>query len=102
MRSYHLTGPEAVTFGEVAATLTKVLDRHITYRPASVLGYLTSIRRQGLVLPQALVQTILHTGLRSGDAEEVTNTIETLLGRPPRSVDQYIRDHVRLWDSSVA
>lgn len=100
MKSYHLTGPEAVTFEEVAATLTEILERSIAYRPASVLVYLTAIRRQGLVLPQALVQTILHTGLRGGNAEEVTDTIETLLGRPPRTVDQYIRDHVGLWDPS--
>ena len=49
--AYHLTGPEAVTFGEVAGILADALGRAIRYVPASVPGYTHHLRRQGLPWP---------------------------------------------------
>ena len=43
------------------------------------------------------MQTVLHTGLRRGDAEEVDPALEHLLGRPGRTVEQYVRDHAATW-----
>ena len=102
MQGYQLTGPEAVTFDQVAALLSDQLGRTITYDPASVFGYFRHLRGQGLVLPHAVVQTILHTGLRKGDAEAVTSTVPDLLGRPARSLSEYIADYLDLWASSSA
>lgn len=96
-QAYHLTGPEAQTIDEVAAVMSEVLGRTITYEPASALGYFRHLRGQGLVLPQATVQTILHVGLRRGDAEPVTDTVERLLGRPARTVREYVTDHADVW-----
>jgi uncharacterized protein YbjT (DUF2867 family) len=96
-RGYTLTGPRAVTFDEVAALLTDALDRPIRYEPASILGYVRHLGAEGLPLPQRLVQTVLHAGLRRGDAEEVDPTLADLLGRPPRGIADYIADHVHLW-----
>ncbi|MFP4233688.1 MAG: SDR family oxidoreductase [Nitriliruptoraceae bacterium] len=96
-RGYTLTGPRAVTFDEVAALLTDALGREIRYEPASILGYLRHLGAEGLPLAQRLVQTVLHAGLRRGDAEEVDRTLADLLGRPPRSIAEYIADHVHLW-----
>lgn len=97
MRAYHLTGPEAVTFEQVAEELTDVLGRSIRYEPASIPGYLRHLRSSGMGLPQTVVQTILHAGLRRGDAEEATDTVERILGRPPRTVRGYVEDHAPLW-----
>ena len=94
---YHLTGPEAVTMNEVAGLLTDVLGRAIRYEPASILGYRRHVRRQGLPRMPALVQTLLHVGLRRGDAEPVTEDVTSLLGRPPRSLREYIEDNRDLW-----
>lgn len=97
MQGYHLTGPEAVTFYQVADLLTEHLGRSIAYVPAPVIGYFRHLRNQGLVVPHAVVQTILHTGLRRGDAEAVTHTVDDLLGRPARSLSEYVADHLELW-----
>lgn len=48
---------------------------------------------------QAVVQTILHRGLRNGDAEAVTGDVERVLGRQPRTIDDYLADHVDRWRS---
>lgn len=96
-RGYTLTGPRAVTFHQVADLLTDALGRPIRYEPASIPGYLRHLGRQGLPVPQRLVQTVLHAGLRRGDAETVDPTLGQLLGRPPRDLAEYVADHRHLW-----
>jgi uncharacterized protein YbjT (DUF2867 family) len=95
--AFTLTGPEALTFGEVAEVLSAILGRPIRYRPASVPGYAAHLRRQRLPWMQVLVQTVLHLGLRFGNAAHVDPTLGRLLGRPPRSIATYVADHQALW-----
>jgi uncharacterized protein YbjT (DUF2867 family) len=96
-QGYTLTGPRAVTFVQVASLLSDQLGRTIRYEPAGLLGYIRHLGRQGLPVAQRLVQTVLHAGLRRGDAETVETTIEELLGRAPRDIASYIADHASLW-----
>ncbi|MFP4636184.1 MAG: SDR family oxidoreductase [Nitriliruptoraceae bacterium] len=95
--AYTLTGPEALSFEEVAQLLTVELGRPIRYEPASIPGYLRHLRAQGHSLGRCAVQTLLHAGLRRGDAAEVDPTLERLLDHPPRRLRDYVRDHRELW-----
>lgn len=94
---YTLTGPRALGFDEVAALLSRALGRPVRYEPASVLGYARHLRRRGLPASQLLVQTVLHTGLRRGQAEAVDPTVQRLLGRPARDLEEYVGDHLDRW-----
>ncbi|SCL34306.1 Uncharacterized conserved protein YbjT, contains NAD(P)-binding and DUF2867 domains [Micromonospora nigra] len=98
---YTLTGPEALDFDQVAALLTEALGRRVRYQPATVAGYLRHLRRRGAPLVQALVQTVLHTGLRRGQAAAVDPTLPRLLGRPPRTLREYVHDNRDLWRTST-
>ena len=92
-----LTGPEAVTFDDVAALLSAATGRAVRYDAASVAGYVRHLRRGGMGWPQALVQTVLHVGLRFGQAARVDPTLGAVLGHRPRGVADYVRDHAALW-----
>lgn len=96
-RAFTLTGPESVTFDEVAVMLSEVLGRPIRYEPASVAGYARHLHGRRMPWGQVGVQTLLHVGLRFGQAEQVDPTLANLLGRPTRTVRQYIEDHAPLW-----
>ncbi len=96
-QAYTLTGPEAVGFDRAAELLTEALGRRVRYEPASVLGYVRHLRRRGQPWAQVVVQTILHVGLRFGQAEAVDPTLASLLGRPGRTLGEYVRDHAELW-----
>ncbi len=98
--AYTLTGAEAVDFRTAAATLTDVLRREIRYDAASLIGYLMHLRARGMPWAQVGVQTVLHAGLRLGQAERVDPTLARLLGRPPRSLREYLRDHRATWDTA--
>ena len=92
-----LTGPEALDFHAVAAILTTELGRTVRYEPATVLGYLRHLGEQNIPRGQRLVQTVLHTGLRRGQAEAVELALPDILGRPARPLAQYVHDHRTLW-----
>lgn len=77
--AYTLAGSRAVTFHEVAEILSNALNRPVTYQQASSLGYFMHVVRQGTPWIQALVQTILHRGLRSGQANIEDATAQSYL-----------------------
>ena len=93
-----LTGPEAVTFDEAAALLSAALGRSIRNEPASMLGYAAHLRRtRSMEWTQILVQTVLHVGIRRGDAALVDPTVERLLGRRARTLAEYIEHAAPIW-----
>ncbi len=96
-QAYVLTGPEALSFVQVAELLSAALGRPIRYARPGVLRYLGRLRRRGLPFAQRLVQTVLHVGLRFGQGEGLDPTLARLLGRPPRTLATYIHDHLELW-----
>ena len=95
--AYLLTGPAALDFEQVAALLTSELGRPIRYEPTSAVRYVRHVHAQGRPWLQALVQTVLHMGLRRGQAETVDPTLERLLGRPGRTLAAYIHDNKPTW-----
>jgi uncharacterized protein YbjT (DUF2867 family) len=94
---YTLTGSEAISFDQVAALLSKELGRTVVYKPASIPTYSWHLRRRRMPIAQIIVQTILHVGLRYGQAEAVDDTLPRLLEHPPHSMRDYIHDHRSLW-----
>ncbi len=96
-QAYTLTGPAAVSFSEVATVLSDALGRPIRYVPASVVGYIHHLRKRKLPWAQALVQSVLHVGLRFGQAEKVDPTLEKLLGHPSTPIESMVSAHLDLW-----
>jgi uncharacterized protein YbjT (DUF2867 family) len=94
---YTLTGSQTYDFTEVASLLTSQLGRTIVYTPATILGYVRHLHQRGLVVPQILVQTILHVALRKGSAATVDPTLEQLIGRQSLTMNDYIAAHRALW-----
>lgn len=87
-----LTGPAAIRFDEAASAISKSLGATIRYEPATVGGYAWHLwRRRQLALTQVAVQTVLHTGLRRGDAEAVTSDVKDVLGREATAFADYAR-----------
>lgn len=98
--AYTCTGPEAFSFEEAARLMTDIIRRPIRYDSASLAGYVRHLHLRGLPLAQIAVQTVLHVGLRFGQAEEIDPTLERLLGRRPRTLATYVRESAELWTPS--
>ena len=97
-RGYALTGPDDLTFGEVAVTLSDVLDRPIRYRSPSVPRFVwEQVRRYDRPLPMALVMSALYTTQRLGRAGGVTGEVRRLLGRPATPLREFAERERGVW-----
>lgn len=94
-----LTGAQALSLEEVAQLLSAALKRSIRYEPASIPGYIRHLLRQGSSPGQIAVMTALHVGLRFGQGAPIDPTLPRLLGHPARSLQDYILDHIELWQA---
>lgn len=96
-QAYTLTGPGAVPWSVVTGALSEALGRPIRYRPASIPGYALHLVRAGRPLGAVAVQTILHALLRVGGGATFDPALESLLGRPARSIVEVIRRDADVW-----
>ncbi|WNV75901.1 NmrA family NAD(P)-binding protein [Geodermatophilus sp. DSM 44513] len=86
-RAWTVTGPEALTYAEVADVLGDVLGRPITYRDPGVVGWLRHARRTlGLPARMALLTAGIYTTARLGLAAGVTDDVRSVTGRAPATV----------------
>ena len=92
-RAYDLTGPEALTYSEVADVFTEVLGRRITYADPSLLAFARRMRSRGTPLPFVVVMLGIYTTARLGLAGRVTRDVETVIGREPIDLREFVADH---------
>ncbi|YCK36816.1 NAD(P)H-binding protein [Actinomadura sp. ATCC 39365] len=91
--SYLLTGPESPTHEEIAATMTGVLGRPVSYVDLPVPEMAARLAGQGIPEPFATeLATTQATLSRTGWAE-ITTTVEEVTGRPPRTLAAFVADH---------
>jgi uncharacterized protein YbjT (DUF2867 family) len=91
---YNVTGPEALSYIDVAAKLTSATGRQITYADAPDDAVRHALLGAGLDewFANALVglyQDYRHSGT-DGYAAQVTGTVQQLTGRPARSLDDLL------------
>lgn len=95
-KSYEITGPEVLTFNEVAERFSEELGRKVEYVPMP-MGQFRE-RMTGILKPWhlnavcELFQEIADIGL-----DHTTDTFRKLIGREPISLRQFIQDNVALF-----
>lgn len=96
-KSYILTGPEAISFYEVADTLSKVLGKDVAY--VSIPGEAALEFRVNMGFPEWLAEGYgeLMEGFSEGFASHVTDNVARLTGRPARSYEQFARDYAEVF-----
>jgi uncharacterized protein YbjT (DUF2867 family) len=92
-QTYWLTGPELISNYDVAAVLSGLLGRTITYRELSFEENKEAMIRAGVPEQVAEMNAQAFTLTASGDAEWITGDVQTILGRPARSFEQFATDH---------
>jgi uncharacterized protein YbjT (DUF2867 family) len=96
-QKYTLTGPEALTYDEVANILMRTLDHPVEYTHPSAPGFFIRQLRRGTKFGYAVVVTLLYTITRMGNANEVTHDVEDILHREPIRFEQFAQDYQQVW-----
>jgi uncharacterized protein YbjT (DUF2867 family) len=96
-KAYVLTGPEALSYQDVAEMLSRSLGRPVTYKDIPVEVIRERLLASGMPEWHVDVQVDFNTALSAGHASTVTDAVESVTGTPPRSLEQFIRKHVALF-----
>jgi uncharacterized protein YbjT (DUF2867 family) len=96
-KSYILTGPEAISLHDGAATFSKVLGKDVRYVSVPGEAALESMLNMGLPEWIARGYGELMEGFSEGFASSTTDDVETLTGHPARSFEQFVRDHAQVF-----
>ncbi|MGX6607386.1 NmrA family NAD(P)-binding protein [Micromonosporaceae bacterium Da 78-11] len=88
-QAWTVTGPEALTYVQVAEMLSQILGRTITYTRPGVVHYLRHAH-QVLGLPRTMtaVTAAIYLAARLGLAAELTDHVRRVTGRDPLTVAQ--------------
>ncbi len=92
-KTYWLTGPELISNYDVAAVLSKLLGRPITYRELSFEDDKDAMIRAGVPEPVAQMNAQAFSMIADGDAGWLSEDVPSLLGRPARSFEQFATDY---------
>jgi uncharacterized protein YbjT (DUF2867 family) len=93
-QSLPLTGPEALTFPEVATRIGTAIGKPVAFLAVSD----EEARRRYSTISGSEEETEAHVALwraiREGRLGTVTNTVERILGRPPIALEQWIMENI--------
>ncbi|WP_329259943.1 SDR family oxidoreductase [Actinoallomurus sp. NBC_01490] len=93
-RVYPLTGPELVTYADVAKELTEALGHEVEYRRISPDEHRSAMIQAGVPEPVATSNAQVFGLIAEGDAAWLTDDVTSVTGDPPRSLRTFIADHV--------
>jgi len=92
-KTYWLSGPQPISNDDVAAVLSRLLGRTVTYRQLSFEENRDAMIKAGVPEQIAHMNAQALSLTAEGDAEWVTQDVPTLLGRPARSFEQFAADY---------
>jgi uncharacterized protein YbjT (DUF2867 family) len=92
-KAYDLTGPDAITWLEVAEILSAVADRPIRYDPVTPEEFKRRLESAGM--PAWLVEALneMFAQFRAGAGMRTTDHVRRITNQPPRSFAVFARDH---------
>jgi uncharacterized protein YbjT (DUF2867 family) len=100
--TYTLTGPRAITFGEVAGYLSEAVGREIEYLNVPDEAALQGLTEQGLLEFVAAQIVTVFGVLRGGAQERTTDTVRSLTGLEPRGFAEFVSDHALLFGKEAS
>lgn len=92
-KTYWLTGPVPISYYDVAAVLSELLGRTITYRELTFDQDKDAMIRAGVPEQIAEMNAQAANLTADGDAAWVTDDVPSLLGRPARSFEEFATDY---------
>jgi uncharacterized protein YbjT (DUF2867 family) len=91
-RSYELTGPEALSFGEAVATISAAIGRPVAHVPVPLPAFLDELAAMGVPDDVVGLMAYLFGEVLDGRNAATTDGVREALGRPARSFADYVRD----------
>jgi uncharacterized protein YbjT (DUF2867 family) len=95
--SYAPTGPQAMTFAEVAATIAAVSGQLIAYQDADQETWINAAVAAGVPADYAPMLRWLTGAIIAGNGSTPTDDVETIIGRPATSFEAFAERNAAAW-----
>lgn len=92
-----ITGPQALSYDDLAAILSRVSGRPIRHVHATPEEAQRHLQDSGMPEVYARFLTLLDTSIRDGAENRVTDTVLRVTGRAPRDFESFARAHMNAW-----
>jgi len=89
--TYSLTGPAALTLEQVAATVSRVTGREVTFHDETVGEAFASREGYGAPAWQVKAWVSTYSAIAAGELAGVTDHVERATGRSPRTLEHVLR-----------
>ncbi len=99
---YTPTGPRTTTLQEIADAFSEVTGQEVRYVPLSDDEWVAAMTSTGAPEEAARATLALMAKTRDGHATDLTDHVERLTGRPPLSLEDFVRDHADLLKAIVS
>jgi uncharacterized protein YbjT (DUF2867 family) len=92
-KTYVLTGPEALSYFDVARLLSEAIGKPVEYQALGEADAVAAMVGLGVPEPTARARVEIHRSFSSGAFTAVTGEVGARLGRPPRTFADFAREH---------
>jgi uncharacterized protein YbjT (DUF2867 family) len=96
-QSYDLTGPEARTFTDAAAALSKASGREVRYVDETEAEAYASRAHYGAPAFEVEGWVTSYQAVANGELDVVTETVPLLAGRPAQSLEAFLAANPQTW-----
>lgn len=93
-KAFNLTGPEALSYSEAAAVLSKALNRTINYQALDDATFVSGLISAGVPEDYAKFLAVLFYPVRENWTAGVSGAVKELTGHEPRSLATYAQDNL--------
>lgn len=93
-KTYFLTADKAVNYFEIADIISNTINEEVVFIPMSIDNVREQMKEAGV--PEFLIDTFISydTAQRNGKAAVITNHVKDILGKPARTVEQFVKDYI--------
>ncbi len=100
--SYSITGPEAITIHEAAAAISRAIGKKVSYVDIPAEAAKEGLLAMGID-PWTVDQYLMYyKAFKNNHASVVYEDFSKLVGRQPRTIDDFARDHAELFSTDPA
>lgn len=94
-KEYHISSSENVSFSEIAAILKEITGKEVSYFSPDVSTYSQTLLNAGVPGEFVGILAGFGAGIAEGELENSSNDLETLLGRKPTGVKEFLESVYR-------
>ena len=94
---YTLTGPQALSFGEVADVIASVSGRPVLYNDTDQEAWISGALAAGVPADYAAMLRWLTSAIIAGNGSVPTDDIEKVTGRPPATFRAFAERNAHAW-----